>query len=425
MGALARLRTQMVKRAAPSPSLPTSACSTVDVAPRASLTREDVTYEVFRKRHPAVRCWQRYTPEQRADHAAAWTLGPRQRQAFGEFYYTHPFLPGLGFPTAKAATTRAYESLPLRAAAPSRVEAEPASPHRREEPMTSKSNATTILRAQMQRLAPPHAPASARPLTPATSGPDPGQITLDALARVARAAGASPRARVAEATRYDPSFDPAETARRIEAVFRGSRTVIADVLLPRLLGRPAVVALRRRPSLEDLARVLIQPDGQVIVSGTLPDDVRAALHGLVGATKPALPDAALGAERRAPAKPGVDVHWLGTCDACLTPLRVTTRAVDAHDLTRGWGIVDGPLANTRAPWGGAEALAVTCPTCRALMTLRRIHGEKSHQPCNAACTFARGPLCECSCGGENHGIGFASLLLFSAAPPARDAEATR
>jgi hypothetical protein len=70
-------------------------------------------YEDFRKRHPAVRGYQRYTSEQRADHEASGPLGIRQRKATGEFFYTHKLLPGRGFPSAKAATEAAYKLVRL------------------------------------------------------------------------------------------------------------------------------------------------------------------------------------------------------------------------------------------------------------------------------------------------------------------------
>lgn len=67
-----------------------------------------MTYEEFRKRHPATRCFERYTSEQRANHAASFRLGRRQREAVGEHYYVHEMVPDIAFPTAKMATTRAY-----------------------------------------------------------------------------------------------------------------------------------------------------------------------------------------------------------------------------------------------------------------------------------------------------------------------------
>lgn len=42
-----------------------------------------------------VRCWQRYSSEQRADLAAA---SLKYQSAWGEFYYVHPDVPGKAFP---------------------------------------------------------------------------------------------------------------------------------------------------------------------------------------------------------------------------------------------------------------------------------------------------------------------------------------
>jgi hypothetical protein len=53
-----------------------------------------------------VRHWQRYTPEERANRAASHRLGHRQRTALGEFFYTHPDLPGVAFPSPSAVMRR-------------------------------------------------------------------------------------------------------------------------------------------------------------------------------------------------------------------------------------------------------------------------------------------------------------------------------
>jgi hypothetical protein len=65
-------------------------------------------YLRFRKAHPATRVWRQFDGETRANLAWART-GYKRRQATGEFYYTHPLCPSLAFPTAKAATLRAFE----------------------------------------------------------------------------------------------------------------------------------------------------------------------------------------------------------------------------------------------------------------------------------------------------------------------------
>ena len=46
-----------------------------------------------------VRCFQPYSSEQRANHAASFRVGYRQREAVGHFYYVHPAIPNRAFDT--------------------------------------------------------------------------------------------------------------------------------------------------------------------------------------------------------------------------------------------------------------------------------------------------------------------------------------
>ena len=56
-----------------------------------------------------IRCFQKYTPEQRANHAASRRLGYQQRQAIGEYFWVHPLIPDLAFHSRKAALNAARE----------------------------------------------------------------------------------------------------------------------------------------------------------------------------------------------------------------------------------------------------------------------------------------------------------------------------
>lgn len=49
-------------------------------------------------RRAVVRHFHRYSPEQRATHAASHRLGHRQRHAVGEHFYTPPRPAGPGVP---------------------------------------------------------------------------------------------------------------------------------------------------------------------------------------------------------------------------------------------------------------------------------------------------------------------------------------
>lgn len=69
-----------------------------------------LTYEAFRKAHPATRCFHKYDSVTRADRASSFRLSRQARDRVGEHFYIHPLCPGVAFPTAKRATTHAYEA---------------------------------------------------------------------------------------------------------------------------------------------------------------------------------------------------------------------------------------------------------------------------------------------------------------------------
>lgn len=54
-----------------------------------------------------TRCFHAFDSETRANHAASFRLGYRQRQATGQFYYTHPACPNIAFKTRTQAAMAA------------------------------------------------------------------------------------------------------------------------------------------------------------------------------------------------------------------------------------------------------------------------------------------------------------------------------
>lgn len=59
------------------------------------------------ERKLVVRIFHHYSGESRANHAASFRLGHQQRCRLGEFFYTHPTVPGVAFSTRKAAAEAA------------------------------------------------------------------------------------------------------------------------------------------------------------------------------------------------------------------------------------------------------------------------------------------------------------------------------
>lgn len=66
-------------------------------------------FDQYRKQFPATRGFQRYTGEQRANHAASHRLTANQRNAVGEFFFAHEHAPGLAFPRRAQAEQAGYE----------------------------------------------------------------------------------------------------------------------------------------------------------------------------------------------------------------------------------------------------------------------------------------------------------------------------
>lgn len=53
-------------------------------------------------------------------------------------------------------------------------------------------------------------------------------------------------------------------------------------------------------------------------------------------------------------------------------------------------------------------LLIHCTVHRYPISFKRVEGTYSEKhTCDARCVNAIGPNCECSCGGENHGGGYA------------------
>jgi hypothetical protein len=59
-------------------------------------------------------------------------------------------------------------------------------------------------------------------------------------------------------------------------------------------------------------------------------------------------------------------------------------------------------------FGGDVEMGVC--SCGRMMSFGQLKASlRLNHPCDARCLFARGPNCECSCGGANHGCGMPEL----------------
>lgn len=62
-----------------------------------------------------------------------------------------------------------------------------------------------------------------------------------------------------------------------------------------------------------------------------------------------------------------------------------------------------------AEFGRTKAPVIAC-TCGGTMGGRMIEASISDHKCDARCMNSRGHVCECSCGGANHGKAFMLTL---------------
>ncbi len=111
---------------------------------------------------------------------------------------------------------------------------------------------------------------------------------------------------------------------------------------------------------------------------------------------------------------GDDVHIIFKCPSCKGVTRRTYTAKPIHESI--WRRVPGAprFSFVREDEEGRMAItdqadAKSCPRCGDsgpgfLMDYKPVIGTLDESViCDARCTGARGPACNCSCGGENHG----------------------
>lgn len=74
------------------------------------------------------------------------------------------------------------------------------------------------------------------------------------------------------------------------------------------------------------------------------------------------------------------------------------RRVDLYDRT--WTTPDGRIHR------GPQPPSQHCGQCKRLTSGEPIRGKyRARRACDVRCVYAKGPDCECSCAGKNHGAG--------------------
>lgn len=110
---------------------------------------------------------------------------------------------------------------------------------------------------------------------------------------------------------------------------------------------------------------------------------------------------------------------LYSCARAFSPARMETLAVliatARPDLKAPAFLAFCPRCQDRVLFKNVDINEVFC-TCTFAsagrstnrVRLETIRARVSNHKCGASCVHAKGPLCECSCGGRNHGIGWSA-----------------
>lgn len=79
------------------------------------------------------------------------------------------------------------------------------------------------------------------------------------------------------------------------------------------------------------------------------------------------------------------------------PMTITTGTTFAAGTCTSCGYVNGTTDGTR----------MTCQGCQTPVQLTYVQGSYNGQiPCDDRCQYAVGPICSCTCGGDNHRAGY-------------------
>lgn len=105
-----------------------------------------------------------------------------------------------------------------------------------------------------------------------------------------------------------------------------------------------------------------------------------------------------------------DAIYLGKCKACGKGARLVNPTVVGSRLFANGYHGDLHRSGETLAWsihGGAPA-HVDC-ACGATFKVQFLRGKVCPEKvCNGKCMASHGPVCECACGGKNHGASYAA-----------------
>lgn len=109
-------------------------------------------------------------------------------------------------------------------------------------------------------------------------------------------------------------------------------------------------------------------------------------------------------------------YYIGTCPykKCqCRPVRITEKMIGRRQTVREGLFPTYEREITKwtpeqGQWWSPHSLGLTCVRHKISLSFRQVQGRISDRHiCDSRCFYAKGHDCECSCGGANHGKGYA------------------
>ena len=98
-------------------------------------------------------------------------------------------------------------------------------------------------------------------------------------------------------------------------------------------------------------------------------------------------------------------RYIAKCKGCKTFTSTIASNVNRANAEMGALIFDQTGES-----GCVGNLAIRCRCCGKARAARPVRGiVNMHRECNAKCMASHGTVCECSCGGKNHGGSYSAV----------------
>lgn len=108
-------------------------------------------------------------------------------------------------------------------------------------------------------------------------------------------------------------------------------------------------------------------------------------------------------------------RFIGKCHkSCGAALAVDTQVTTVREYGRDGIRVTASRSMARFSDGTSQQVwngrvSLPCTKCSRSILLSSVCGIVTEHKCGAKCLNSKGHVCECSCGGKNHGAGYLAV----------------